>query len=210
MSSNWLSGGKRRKFSLASVAPVLFVLLLLSLFWVGFSIGASLGGLPAPRTPFLDGPAPPDVGAPPGQVDAPSLPVYTADRTVLTFITSYTECGCTERESRTAGDELAGLEESSLAARLDGWAVAAFSGSAVELHRVITGLCPEMTTYRTLGVHDGKVAVFLGRPTTGLLLREVTNIPVETLPYADRDRLAAGIVVRGDQDIEVYLEGLHH
>ncbi|MDP2873466.1 MAG: hypothetical protein Q8P31_13135 [Bacillota bacterium] len=191
-----------------ATVPALVVLLLLALFLIGFTVGAALGTLPGPVVPRTEEPAPGQrqLGDLPGTVDL--LQVRTTDRTLLTYVTSYSGCGCTERRSAPAGEDLAGLDEGELAGRLTEWQLDSFGASEVEVHRVVPGLCPEMAEYRTLGALDGKIAVFYGRPVTGLLLLRVTGISLDVLPAADRDRLGAGIVVRGDQSVERYLEGL--
>lgn len=189
----------------------LVVLSFLFLFWIGFAVGAALGRLTGPglvpdRTPAA--PGQPGLPGPPAVPGGVLLPVRTAARTLLTYVTSYSGCGCTETESRSAGEELADLEERELAESAPGWSLVSFTATVAELHRVLPGLCPEKTQYRTLGVQDGRIAVFFGRPSTGLLLQKVTGIPLDSLAEADRRRLTAGIVVRGDQAVERYLEGL--
>lgn len=207
----WLprSSGKR-------IPPLALTALLglsvVSLFWVGFSVGAALGSLPSPWLPGTDSApsVPPRIG---GGLAGPvtpneSLAVQTNARTLIIYLTSYYECGCTERSSLFAGQDMAGLGERELADLHPGWVVASFGVSEVELHRVLPGLCPDKTEYRTLGVQGGKVTVFLGRPASGLFLHKVTDISLDSLSESDRTRLEAGIVVRGDEAVARYLEGL--
>ena len=66
---------------------------------------------------------------------------------------------------------------------------------------------PGPQTYRTIGLHEGYVAIFKGRPGTGASLLRVTSIPAERLPWGERERLTKGIEVQGDEEVAQYLEG---
>jgi hypothetical protein len=103
---------------------------------------------------------------------------------------------------------MAGLGERQMEERNPGWMVASFSVTEVELQRVLPGFCPEKNEYRTLGVQGGHIAIFLGRPVSGLFLLKVTDIEFDRLSESDRARLEEGIVVRGDEAVGRYLEGL--
>lgn len=195
-------GGPKRRLRpwLVLLAVALVTLLL---FGTGLVIGSALGLLPGgsgwePLSPDPPGsPAPVAVGPP-----------VTGPRTALTLITTYARCGCTERQNRVAGAELAGRDAAALAREFPEYTVQSFSADSAVLFRLVPGYCPDMQTFRTLGLVDGHVAVYLGRPSTGLLLARVTGIPVKDLPLIDREKLATGIVVKGDAAVEALLEGL--
>jgi hypothetical protein len=127
---------------------------------------------------------------------------------VFSFITAYRECGCVLRESKVAGPELAGLRAAELAGSFPGWSIQSFEPLQVELFRAVPGMCPEMSQYRTIGLRDGLVAVFYGRPASGLRLQRVTSVEAVKLSREDQARVAAGLVVQGDEAVERYLEGL--
>lgn len=181
-------------------------LAVLGLFLVGFVVGTALGSLPSPQPFRSQGQPslPPDAG--PG--GAPGGPAVTAEQTLLIFSTVYEGCGCVLEEARTAGHEYAGIPRDELEACFPGWRLQDFGPLEVIFFRLEEGLCPDMQTFRTIGLHNGGVAVFLGRPSTGLLLHRLTGIPASVLSSGDHERLEAGIVVKGDEAVERHLEGL--
>ncbi len=181
------------------------VLMIAGLFVAGFYAGAALGLLRGPAAKVPGGTTPPGDGGP---AASPPSPPVTTEHTQLEFTITYAECGCRVRETRLAGMELAGLTEEQVAQSFSEWSLQSFSESAVSFFQLVQGLCPEMRNYRTLGVQDGHVAVFLGRPGTGLVLQRATSIPVNSLAPADRERLSNGIVLTGDAAVERFIEGL--
>ncbi len=193
-----------RANALRYVLLAVAVTAVLGLFVAGFYTGTALG--------LLRGPAarPQGEAKPQGEGGQAAIlgPPAISDRTPLEFTTTYAECGCTVRETRLAGMEMAGLTEPELAAMFPGWTLQSFGETGASFYQLVPGLCPEMRNYRTLGVHEGRVAVFLGRPGTGLLLQRLTGVAVLSLPPADRERLANGIVLEGDAAVERFLEGL--
>jgi hypothetical protein len=195
---------------LRALWPLLPVVALLCILFVaGLMLGAALGGISGPDPAGVREPPPsgsPGAAADSGVPQAAAEPI--SDRTSLTFVATYAECGCSTRQSSLAGAELGGLGREQLEERFPDWQIQTVTGSEVVFFRLLPGMCPEMGTYRTLGVRDGKVAVYLGRPGTGLLLQRLTSISVSNLPKPDRERLQAGIVLEGDRAVESYLEGL--
>jgi hypothetical protein len=187
--------------------PLLIALLVIAgLFVVGFFVGTTLGLLPG-QVAIPPVPSPPPTAHGAGGPDAGNSELVT-ERTVLEFLQTYSECGCTTRESRLSGLELAGLTPGQLGEAFPDFHLQSFSAAHALLTRIVQGLCPDMETYRTLGIRDGRVAVFFGRPGTGLMLQRITNISISDLTAADHERLATGIVLLGDFAVDHFLEGL--
>jgi len=177
------------------------------LFVAGFTLGTALGSLPRLEPPRSgEGAGRQQAGQ--GQAGVPGSLASTLDQTVLIFETAYQGCGCVVRESRVAGPEFAGMSQGELEAGFPGWQLQSFGAGEVLFFRTAPGLCPEMEKYRTIGLHEGFVAVFLGRPGGGLLLAQQTDIAAAQLSPADLQRLESGIVLEGDEAVERYLEGL--
>lgn len=59
---------------------------------------------------------------------------------------------------------------------------------------------------RYLGVHEGKVAIFRGKPGVSGYLEEVTDIPVKWLPEYEQENLRKGQVFE-DNELDMILEG---
>lgn len=63
------------------------------------------------------------------------------------------------------------------------------------------------TGTRYLGVHDGRVAIFRGKPGVASRLERVTDIPVEWLPEYEQENLRKGYVF-AEHELEMILESL--
>lgn len=148
--------------------------------------------------------------APPPAAEAPAVPAgaRTNPYTVFTFRTLYPACRGEVARTEVAGTTGAGLSRAEVERRHPGWAVEVFRPAQVVLVRVEAGPCPEEAVYRTVTVRDGRVVVFAGRPgRLGPLLQD-TGIPVDRLLPRDREKLARGIEVQGDEGVWRLLEGL--
>lgn len=149
---------------------------------------------------------PPSAGLSP----VPEAPaeVVTGPETLIVLKTLYANCAEEATGAEVAGVGLAGLGRQELEKRFPGWDVETFRPGQVVLRKVVDGPCPEEVQYRTIGIREGKVVVFAGRPEQlGPVLRD-TAIPASRLLPADREKLARGIVVRGEADVWRILEGL--
>ncbi|WP_242822453.1 hypothetical protein [Thermaerobacter marianensis] len=94
------------------------------------------------------------------------------------------------------------------------WHLLAATPGRIVLERVQDGPCPPegWLRYRTVRLHQDRVAVFYGRPGAGGEdlgpLRLLTTIPAERLLPGDRRRLEQGLVVEGDAEAWHVLESL--
>ena len=96
----------------------------------------------------------------------------------------------------------------------DTWRLVEARAGRIVLERSLPGPCPPEAwlRYRTVGLEDGRVAVFYGRPgEKGRDLgppRLITTVPEERLLPGDRRRLQQGLVVEGDAEAWHVLESL--
>jgi len=144
-------------------------------------------------------------------VDAAGGPV----RVQIVFRTYFEACGHTEE--RHVASWMAAADARELRRLYPGWRVVSGEGGAGEaggagetlvLERREDGYCTDDTYYRHLGIRDGHVAVFWGKPGPGARLKEVTAIKVSDLLAEDRQRLEKGIALLGDDAVSRSLEGL--
>jgi hypothetical protein len=124
----------------------------------------------------------------------------------LTWRITYAGCGRVADFSAPAGG-MTGWTRERLAAAMPDWQVLQFRPDLALLVRVSPGLCPEMQVFRTLRWHEGRLAVFYGRPPHLLFKETIEPVP-EGLVGADRQRLMEGIVVTGDEGVLAQLEGI--
>lgn len=132
----------------------------------------------------------------------------TGPQTLIVLKISYPACGEEEVRTVEAGAVLAGLHRGELLSRFPGYEAEVFRAGQVVLRRVQDGPCPDSVSYRTIGLRDGRVVVFAGRPESPGRLLHDTGILVDNLLPADREKLSRGIVVRGEAEVWRVLEGL--
>lgn len=106
--------------------------------------------------------------------------------------------------SNVAGD-LVGLSLSEVRGRRPDWVIRSFSKERIVVD-VPCLLAPAIGGF--LRVRDGKVAIFRGSPDGCHKLREVTNIPVESLPEPARSALQDGIPFESETELPQLLEGI--
>lgn len=137
----------------------------------------------------------------------PAEPV-TGPETLIILKTSWPACGEEDVRTLEAGAVLAGLHRGEVLSRFPGFQAEVFRPGQVVLRRVQEGPCPDDVVWRTIGLRDGRVVVFAGRPERpGAVLKD-TGILVDRLLPADREKLGRGIAVRGEDGVWQVLEGL--
>lgn len=177
-----------------------------SLVWL-YGAGKGSDQWRRPWTQEGSRPAKPEPQKQGAETAVPAGPV-TGPQTLIMLKTFYPACGEEEVRSLEAGAALAGLRREEVLTRYPGYQVEVFRPGQVILRRTQAGPCPDEVVYRTIGVLDGHVVVFAGRPgRTGAVLQD-TGIPVERLLPADREKLEQGIPVRGEAEVWRVLEGL--
>lgn len=89
-----------------------------------------------------------------------------------------------------------------------GWRIGSADGEWLTLIRSNEGHCPICEREEFIGVLDGKVAIFHGRPERKGPLKEVTAIEVDKLPRQEQADLEKGLVIRTDKEKLQLMEGL--
>ncbi|HHY37715.1 MAG TPA: hypothetical protein GX507_02165 [Clostridia bacterium] len=192
-------------------------------FLAGYALGpVGLGGHnPGPERKMGD-PFPPGKGSGetfpqplPGMIDANGL--YPAEdwasykpkagAPVLRRI-FYTRCGHSEEDQDLVSNDMAKKTLRELALDYPEHRIYPGPGDGLTIEKVVNDFCPDDRTFRHIGLKDGYVAVFYGRPKENAVLKSMTDIAAKDLYPADRKRLEAGIVAVGDADLERILEGL--
>lgn len=128
--------------------------------------------------------------------------------TVIKYKTFYAKCGHIEENINKAGLDLIGLDYEKASKKFDGWVIEKFSVEEVVLFSSVEGLDKQCLENSYIGVKDGLVTVFYGKPMEGTVVRKLTNISVSSLPASEVADLNQGIPVSNDQEIYEILEGL--
>jgi hypothetical protein len=121
---------------------------------------------------------------------------------------TYLKCGDEEVFRTKPADNLIGLNVAQVQKVYTGWTIDKFDSQEVAMSLKVDSYCREHANNMFLGVKDGFVAVFYGRPGPRAIVREVTRIPVQQLSAADLDELRHGLVVKSREELLRTLEGM--
>lgn len=140
-------------------------------------------------------------------------PVRIGPDTEMVYNFHYRETGKTVREVRRPTSDMVNLTLESLRRYYPGYRIEQFTRERVVLAAEVDGPDPETVAderrrFRTIGIRDGYVTIFLGKKRPDQPVKYQTQIPVDMLPQRDREALSSGIVVEGDREVAGYLEGL--
>lgn len=120
----------------------------------------------------------------------------------------YTKCGDEEVLHTKPPDNLIGLNYQQIQTVYNGWNIEKFDTNEIDLTIKIDSYCREHANNMFLGIKDGNVAVFYGKPGSKAILKEVTKISALKLLEQDRDELKRGVPVQSKEDLLKTLEGL--
>lgn len=98
---------------------------------------------------------------------------------------------------------LLGLDREGLAEAYPDWELLVFSNQEAVLRRTVSA--PADREF-VVGVYEGRIAVFYWEAEQGNSLYQLTDIPVAALSQEERERLTAGIRVKGENALAQILE----
>ena len=84
------------------------------------------------------------------------------------------------------------------------WIIVRFTADEI----VAEGRCAPSPKGGYLGERDGRVAIFEGHPGACSVLRELTDIPVESIRPDERERLKAGMPFADEDERQQLIDGL--
>ena len=120
----------------------------------------------------------------------------------------YLKCNDEEEFRTKPADSLQGLNLSQVQKVYNGWTIDKFDSKEVVMTIKVDSYCREHANNMFLGIRDGHVAVFYGRPGSKAIVKEVTDIPVTNLHEKDADELKQGLVISSREELLRTLEGL--
>lgn len=132
----------------------------------------------------------------------------TTTKTNLVQKISYLKCGDEEIFTAKITDNLAGLNFNQLQNAYTGWSINKFDSDTVEMSLKMDSFCREHANNMYIGLKDGYVAVFYGKPGNKPIVKEVTKIPVKKLHPQDYDELRHGMIVHSKEELLSILEGI--
>ena len=120
----------------------------------------------------------------------------------------YLKCNDEEVLRTKPTEKLVGLTIYQLQNVYQGWVFDKFDTDEVHMTLKIDGYCREHANNMFIGIQDGHVAVFYGKPASKRIVKEVTNIPINKLMMEDVEELQQGLVVSSTEELLRTLEGM--
>ncbi|VBB06062.1 Hypothetical protein LUCI_1273 [Lucifera butyrica] len=128
--------------------------------------------------------------------------------TVLVQKIVYLKCHDVETLRTKPADNLIGLNYAQLQKVYSGWTIDKFDPPEVQMTLEVDSFCREHANNMFIGIKDGYVAVFYGKPGPKAIVKEVTKISANKLTDQDLDELRRGMIVKSKEDLLRTLEGL--
>lgn len=120
----------------------------------------------------------------------------------------YTRCGEEEVIRTKPADNIIGLSLNELGTTYKGWNIVTFSEKEVEMTIDIDNFCQEHANNEYIGIKDGVVTVFYGKPGSKPIVKESTEIHSNKLMSQDIEILQRGLLVHTKEELMQTLEGL--
>ncbi|MBP2652872.1 MAG: hypothetical protein H6Q73_441 [Firmicutes bacterium] len=145
---------------------------------------------------------------PDAEVAGQDARIKITENTDLVQKIMYLKCGDEEEFRTKPADSLIGLNLSQVQKVYNGWNIEKFDSKEVLMTIKVDSYCREHANNMYLGIKDGHVAVFYGRPGSKAIVKEVTDILVNNLYEKDAEELNHGVVIGSREELLRTLEGL--
>lgn len=120
----------------------------------------------------------------------------------------YLKCNDEEVLRTKPTEKLIGLTIYQLQKVYQGWVFDKFDSDEVDMTLRVDSYCREHANNMYIGIQDGSVAVFYGKPGARSIIKEKTNIPVSKFMAQDIEELRHGMVVQSKEELLRTLEGM--
>lgn len=120
----------------------------------------------------------------------------------------YKKCNDEEIVRSKPPDNMIGLNYYQVQQVYKGWTIDKFDNFEVVMTLNVDSYCREHANNMFIGIKDGYVAVFYGRPGPRAIVKEITKIAVSKLHPQDVEELKRGMVVQSREELLRTLEGM--
>ena len=120
----------------------------------------------------------------------------------------YLKCNDEEVLRTKPSEKLIGLNIYQLQKVYQGWTFDKFDKDEVNMTLRVDNYCREHANNMFIGIQDGSVAVFYGKPGSKPIIKEKTDIPVNKFMAQDIEELRHGMVVQSKEELLRTLEGM--
>jgi hypothetical protein len=120
----------------------------------------------------------------------------------------YLKCKDEEILRTKPTDNLVGLNSYQIQKIYQGWVFDKFDNNEVNMTLKVDSYCREHINNMFIGIHDGHVAVFYGKPDYKPIVKETTSIQINKLMPQDVEELEHGMIVQSNEELLRTLEGM--
>lgn len=120
----------------------------------------------------------------------------------------YLKCNDEEVLRTKPTEKLIGLTIYQLQKVYQGWVFDKFDKDEVDMTLRVDNYCREHANNMFIGIQDGSVAVFYGKPGSRPIIKEKTDISVNKFMAQDIEELRHGMVVQSKEELLRTLEGM--
>ena len=122
----------------------------------------------------------------------------------INYVTSFTICGHKIERTKNLPPVFIGLSEEEFMENNTGWSLAGIYEDIITLTKDIETYCPR---HFIIGIEDEYIAIYVYNDNGEKILKEKTDIIIDTLTPEDQIMLQSGIVADTEDDMEQKLEG---
>lgn len=120
----------------------------------------------------------------------------------------YLKCNDEEILRTKPTEKLVGLSIYQLQKVYQGWTFDKFDRDEVNMTLRVDNYCREHANNMYIGIQDGRVAVFYGKPGSRSIVKEKTNIPINKFMAQDIEELRHGMIIQSQEELLRTLEGM--
>ncbi|MEG6585573.1 BofC C-terminal domain-containing protein [Dendrosporobacter sp. 1207_IL3150] len=120
----------------------------------------------------------------------------------------YLKCNDEEVIKTKPAENLIGLNYQQVQNIYSGWSIDKFDNLEIAMTLKVDSYCREHANNMFIGVKDGYVAVYYGKPGEKAILKEVTKLPLDHIMPQDAEELKRGLVVQSREELLRTLEGM--
>lgn len=125
---------------------------------------------------------------------------------VQTFF--YSKCNEQETIQFKPDKNLVGMDYKTFQSQYSKWNIENFSEEKITMSLQVNDYCREHKANMFLGIKDGYVAIFYGKPGPKAILKEITKTPVSNLQPQAIEEIKQGLIFSSKAEMLYILEGM--
>ncbi len=146
-------------------------------------------------------------------VDTPTIPSgqtneRVGENTIFEQTIYYRDCKESEVMREKASAKVIGMTRGEVADLYHEWQITSFDNEMVALQLSVDGVCKEHKKDQFVGMRDGVVGIYYGKPNENAVLKEPLSIDAEMLVEQVEEALKNGIPFRSEEEKLRILEGI--